>query len=522
MPTAPGLTATDMIDAAHAGDLDALISSGGNFLEVLPDPGYCREALARLKLRVHIDIVLSSQMLVPSEGDVLLLPAQTRYEMTGGVTETSTERRIIFSPEIEGPRIGEAWPEWKIFGELARRVKPELDEILSYSDTAELRAEIGRVVSLYAGIEGLHEGGDSFQYGGPRLPAGSEFPTASGRAHFSLVVPTPPLPADGLFAVSARSGKQFNTACRPRGLPWLERVRRSSASRRSSAWSRLLVALGVDGRAAERRRAAGAAGTSRRWSRRLAAIEGRRGSLADHQQPTCSRRRRRRPGRPPGSGRVNVSMDSPRPRPLLRDRPARRAAPGCWRGPGGDRRLPRGRPRSRCNADARCATSTEDEVLRCCDLARASRVPGPLHRVHAARRRPRLDAPTPVLTEAEAIRELIEAIHVRCCELPRRAARDRTRLRLRRRARARSAFVNPVSEPFCADCNRIRLTADGRLRTCLFSLHETDLRGPLREGAGDAELETIVRNAVWQKELKHHVGERGFRQPARTMSAIGG
>ena len=66
------------------------------------------------------------------------------------------------------------------------------------------------------------------------------------------------------------------------------------------------------------------------------------------------------------------------------------------------------------------------------------------------------------------------------------------------------------------------LTADGRLRTCLFSLHETDLRGPMRAGADDAELERIIREAVWRKELKHHVGERGFIQPARSMSAIGG
>jgi GTP 3',8-cyclase len=88
--------------------------------------------------------------------------------------------------------------------------------------------------------------------------------------------------------------------------------------------------------------------------------------------------------------------------------------------------------------------------------------------------------------------------------------------------RGKLGFINPVSEPFCADCNRIRLTADGRLRTCLFSLNETDLRGPLRSGATDAELERIVREAVWRKELKHHVGEPGFIQPARTMSAIGG
>jgi GTP 3',8-cyclase len=88
--------------------------------------------------------------------------------------------------------------------------------------------------------------------------------------------------------------------------------------------------------------------------------------------------------------------------------------------------------------------------------------------------------------------------------------------------RGRIGFINPVSEPFCGDCNRIRLTADGRLRTCLFSLNETDLRDPMRAGADDHELERIIRDAVWHKELKHHVGEPGFIQPARSMSAIGG
>ena len=83
-------------------------------------------------------------------------------------------------------------------------------------------------------------------------------------------------------------------------------------------------------------------------------------------------------------------------------------------------------------------------------------------------------------------------------------------------------FINPVSEPFCADCNRIRLTADGELRTCLFSMHETNLRDPMREGASNDELAEIIRAAVWRKELKHRVNEPGFRPPARSMSAIGG
>jgi cyclic pyranopterin phosphate synthase len=83
-------------------------------------------------------------------------------------------------------------------------------------------------------------------------------------------------------------------------------------------------------------------------------------------------------------------------------------------------------------------------------------------------------------------------------------------------------FISPVTQPFCGDCNRIRITAEGELRTCLFSMTETDLREPLRSGATDAELEEIIRAAVWRKELKHHVNDPGFVQPARTMSRIGG
>lgn len=119
-----------------------------------------------------------------------------------------------------------------------------------------------------------------------------------------------------------------------------------------------------------------------------------------------------------------------------------------------------------------------------------------------------------------AVRALVEAEHP-LRELP-REPHSTARVFAFADGRGEIGFVNPVTEPFCADCNRIRLTADGKLRTCLFSQHETDLRGPLRAGADDAELERIVRDAVWRKELKHRVGEPGFRPPARTMSAIGG
>jgi cyclic pyranopterin phosphate synthase len=127
--------------------------------------------------------------------------------------------------------------------------------------------------------------------------------------------------------------------------------------------------------------------------------------------------------------------------------------------------------------------------------------------------------PDTVLTGAE-IRDAIHAEHP--LEPEPREPSATARVYRFADGRGRIGFINPVSEPFCGDCNRIRLTADGRLRTCLFSINETDLRGPLRAGAGDDDLERIIRDAVWRKELKHHVNEPGFVQPARTMSAIGG
>src|SRR5581483_4499128 len=84
-------------------------------------------------------------------------------------------------------------------------------------------------------------------------------------------------------------------------------------------------------------------------------------------------------------------------------------------------------------------------------------------------------------------------------------------------------FINPVSEPFCASCNRLRLTADGQLRTCLFSIDEWDLRTPLRSGITDEQLLELVRDAVWHKELKHKINEgEAFQRASRSMSQIGG
>ena len=82
--------------------------------------------------------------------------------------------------------------------------------------------------------------------------------------------------------------------------------------------------------------------------------------------------------------------------------------------------------------------------------------------------------------------------------------------------------IASVSEPFCGSCARIRLTADGKFRTCLFSLQETDLRGPLRQGLEDGEIVKLIRAAVLEKWAGHRINESDFVQPPRAMYAIGG
>ena len=232
-------------------------------------------------------------------------------------------------------------------------------------------------------------------------------------------------------------------------------------------------------------------------------------AVGDHQR-LSARARRRGAGRRPAIDRFNVSVDS-----LQRDRfyelTRRDALAQVLRGLELLAAFPEAHP-IKINAVA-IRGFTEEEVLPFAELARQHAVRGPLHRVHAAGRRPRLDARSGADRRRDPRRDRRRAIR----SSPSRASPARPRASTASpTAAGRIGFINPVSEPFCADCNRIRLTADGRLRTCLFSLNETDLRGPLRDGADDDELEEIIRDAVWRKELKHHVGEPGFIQPART------
>ena len=216
-----------------------------------------------------------------------------------------------------------------------------------------------------------------------------------------------------------------------------------------------------------------------------------------------------------GIGRVNVSLDS-----LERDRfyrlTRRDALPQVLRGLEALARHPEVHP-IKVNAVA-LRGFTEEEAVPFAEFARSTAFQVrfiefmPLDADHAW-------TPDSVLT-GEEVRALIHAVHP-LEELPREPSATARVFRFAD-GRGEIGFINPVSEPFCSDCNRIRITAEGKLRTCLFSLGETDLREPLRTGATDADLEHIVRDAVWRKELKHHVGEPGFQQPPRTMSAIGG
>ena len=214
VPSRPGLSAQQMLEASLRGELDVLYSSGGNFLDVLPDPDLSRRALERVPLRVHQDIVVTSQMLVDPAGPgeaVLLLPAATRYEQRDGGTETTTERRIAFSPEIKGGAPGEARSEWEIFCELGRRTDPDRAALIEFESGQAIREEIADVVPFYAGIEKLRATGDQVQWGGERLCEGWQFPTADGRARFAAVAPRELELPEGRFFLSSRRGKQFNS-----------------------------------------------------------------------------------------------------------------------------------------------------------------------------------------------------------------------------------------------------------------------------------------------------------------------
>ncbi len=163
------------------------------------------------------------------------------------------------------------------------------------------------------------------------------------------------------------------------------------------------------------------------------------------------------------------------------------------------------------------AGTNDDEVLDFAELARATG-----YEVRFIEYMP-LDADrawerTKVVPAAE-IRELVAARHPL---LPLERAGPAATYRFADGSPGTIGFISSVTEPFCDSCNRLRLTADGQLRTCLFSLTEVDLREPVRAGADDTELETLIRDAVRAKWTGHRIGQADFIRPARSMSLIGG
>jgi len=211
VPTWKGYYAAEMVDAAHRGEIDLLYCIGSNLFNILPDSHYVHETLQQIPFRVHHDIVLNPQMLVDPGETVIILPATTRYEMSGGNTETTTERRIIFNPEIPGRRIRQARDEWRVLVEIAKRTKPDLMNKIDFNTTQQIRKDIALSIPFYNGIQNLSKKGDQFQWGGERLCDNGKFGTTDGKAHFELSIPPKREIPSGWFQLTTRRGKQFNS-----------------------------------------------------------------------------------------------------------------------------------------------------------------------------------------------------------------------------------------------------------------------------------------------------------------------
>lgn len=211
-PARVGLDTVAMIKAAERGELDVMYAVGGNFVDTLPQPERVEHALENVPVRIHQDIVLTPKMLLPPKELVYVLPAKTRYESIGGLTETSTERRVIYSPHIPGHEVGEAREEWRIACDLVKAAIPERAAPIDFPDSASIREDISRTIPPYEAIKDLKKKGDQFQWGGERLCDGGEFPLPGKKARFRTFDPPDLTPrADDELYVTTRRGKQFNS-----------------------------------------------------------------------------------------------------------------------------------------------------------------------------------------------------------------------------------------------------------------------------------------------------------------------
>ncbi|UWZ84201.1 GTP 3',8-cyclase MoaA [Occallatibacter riparius] len=122
------------------------------------------------------------------------------------------------------------------------------------------------------------------------------------------------------------------------------------------------------------------------------------------------------------------------------------------------------------------------------------------------------------------LREIVDRIHrvLPLVELPPNEASETARRYTFSDGRGEIGIIAPVTQAFCGACSRVRLTSDGKIRTCLFSQSEHDLYDLARSGAGDAELRSFITRTVDAKEARHHIGEPGFLKPSRSMVHIGG
>jgi predicted molibdopterin-dependent oxidoreductase YjgC len=178
-----------MIEAAQRGEINFLYSIGSNLLEPMADANFVGDALRKIALRVHQGIALDTSMLHDADEAVVLLPAQTRYEQRSGGTTSSSERRIRFTPEIPGHRIGECLPQWEIPVLIGQMSMPNGSKLFPFADTQAIREEMSRVMPMFQGIEKLNKEGDQWQWGGPFLFKDGFTAMPDNRALFTVLMP---------------------------------------------------------------------------------------------------------------------------------------------------------------------------------------------------------------------------------------------------------------------------------------------------------------------------------------------
>src|SRR6185503_451677 len=193
VPGEGGMTAPQMLKAAGDGKLEILCTMSADLFDSPYDRTAVLRALERIDLRVHIAGALDPSMMVPPGDVVVILPSASRYDTPGGCTTTSVERRVRYSPEIPGGRLGDAKPEWQIPPLIAAQVDLAHQERFPWKDAKEIRTDLEKQVPRYRGIAGLREEGRYIQWGGERLYERSVFDSVPGGKCRVRVEDVPPV-----------------------------------------------------------------------------------------------------------------------------------------------------------------------------------------------------------------------------------------------------------------------------------------------------------------------------------------